>query len=212
MAQAEQPSWKRQLDGLRGEAEARELRVSSHTIHKGAGADALLPALRGRPGSVRPDALHLALNELQSLLVELMADGFAMSRHVQIACVNFAPAKPYRDPDGRSEFTSGRHGDLVGRMANVMNGRSEFVSKRTPSGGAARDRAAERRGHRLGPRAAYRQDADGRSARPGGRLRLARRARERHPQLPFHVRRARAQEGRTTRMVRPRLVGGRRAG
>ena len=107
MAQAEQPSWKRQLDGLRGEAEARELRVSSHTIRKGAGADRLLPALRAADRDrFGPTHCTVALNELRSLLVELMADGLAGSRDVQLACVNLAPAKPYRDPHGRSEFTS----------------------------------------------------------------------------------------------------------
>ena len=93
--------------GLIAEGTSRGLSVSTHHVRKG--SDTLLPRMLAADQRLcDPAQCIVALNEVQaqSIMLELMATGYAVPRDVQVACLNLAPVKPYRTPDGKSAFNT----------------------------------------------------------------------------------------------------------
>ena len=73
------------------------------------GSEAAIMEFLSKDSAIVPSKTCIVtLNErqAQSVLVVLSQHGLAVPRSIQVACLNLDPTKPYRSPDGRSEFKS----------------------------------------------------------------------------------------------------------
>jgi len=100
-------SVRERIKGLSTETTQRGMVVENFVTPHGS-KTAIVDQLETRTADFQQPTCIVALNEVQAqaVLIDLTQRGYSVPQDIQVACLNLNPAKPYRSPDGRSDFPS----------------------------------------------------------------------------------------------------------